>query len=490
MRFVMISLCDRGNLGARQLVARGKALGHEMFLINFGEYEHETYQFSEEAEGPERCASFCELEELLPKLKPDVIGISYRSRMAKMAFEVSCSARTATGHRVPIIAGGIGATSAAIVGPWRAWDWANYICLGEGDDVIKWLLEPSDEKFCPVPLIERKREHMPHRGSSVVGPLLQNLDDAPFPDYTAETTWTIVRGKVIHPDGRLDNDRGAYPLLTSRGCPRACTYCHNSTVHELYRGQKYCRQRSVEDVMTEIFNARERWDLKLLSIYDDLFIANPEWVFEFARELPNVWPNARFWCMTHPIYIRADVIRALVDVGLEEVCLGVQSGSDRILKLYRRGTTREQILEACDILATFPLTVKIDVISANPMEAQEDILDTMRLLQKMPMRRAEAKGTWHPGLSRLTIFPGSKIADQVTQAQCDALHNERQDFVDGLYRAAFIPRWNSLDLVNALSRWEDFLRFRDSRDWPADQGPLSDEHWMPLTTWLDEGAPR
>lgn len=468
MRFVMISLCDRGNLGARQLVARAKALGHETFLVNFGEYEHDTYRFSEEAwsRSPESDGA---LVALLKRLRPEAIGVSYRSRMADLAAELAPLIRRACPN-VPIVAGGIGATS----DPEDADRWADEVCIGEADSVLESVLTGS----------------APPR---VRGTLLENLDEAPFPDYTPETTWTIVRGNVIHPDGRLDNDKGAYPLLTSRGCPRACTYCHNSTVHELYGGQTYCRQRSVGNVMAEIRLALARWPLKILSIYDDLFIANPDWVFEFARELRTLWTATkqplRFWCMTHPVYIRADVIQALVDVGLEEVCLGVQSGSDRILKLYRRGTTREQILRACDILARFPVTVKIDIISANPMETQEDILDTMRLLQKMPMRFDRARGRWHPGLSRLAIFPGSKIAEQVTQEQCDALHGERQDFIDGLYRAAFVPRWNALNLADALSRYEDFLKFLASREWPADKGVLSDEHWQPLTSWLDEGAP-
>ena len=294
-----------------------------------------------------------------------------------------------------------------------------------------------------------------------------------------------MNGKVTHPDGRLDNDIGAYPILTSRGCPRACTYCHNSTVHALYKGQRYARQRSVENVMAEIAWAWKRWKFKLLSVYDDLFIADPDWCFEFARRLPDAWPGRRrFWCMTHPIYIREDVLRALIDVGLEEVCLGVQSGSNRILKLYRRGTSRAEILNACGILASLPVAVKIDIISANPLERPKDELATMDLLQNMPRN-----DRWHSGLSRLTIFPGSEIGTQVTQAQCDALHNERQDFIDGLYRAAFQPRWRKLDLVAAMRRYDDFQRFKDARYWPETDGELSEHQWMPLTAWLDKGLP-
>jgi len=476
-RLVMISLNDRGNLGARQLVARAKALGHEAFLINYGQYEHDTYKFTDDIDSPNRSHAKAVLVKLLHRLSPiDILGISYRSLMAELAADLARTIREARVTYKLIIAGGIGATS----DPLQANTWANGYCVGEGDFAIGPLMAGKPLK--EVQNIESPSVHLANRA-----PLLANLDEAPFPDYDPDTTFAIVNGDLIEADGRLDNDIGAYPLLTSRGCPRACTYCHNSTVHNLYRGQTYVRQRSVENVMDEIAWARSRWEVKMLSIYDDLFIANPPWVFEFAKRLRQVWPvRPRFWCMTHPCYIREDVISALVGSGLEEVCLGVQSGSERILKLYRRGTSEKQILDAAETLGRFPgLRVKIDIISANPMETEQDLLDTMTVLQKIVNRCPNS----YPGLSRLTIFPGSKIADELTQAECNALHTDRQDFIDGLYRAAFVERWRILNLTDAMRRYNDFQTFRLANTWPEDQGILTDSHWQPLTTWLDKGAP-
>ena len=489
---VMISINDRGNLGARQIVAQFKRAGHEAFLVNFGEYKHDTYEFSE---SPGSClGGLRRLHGLLHDLRPDVIGISYRSAMADLAETVG-----RTFYLMPdavIVAGGIGATSE----PGRARRWADHVWIGEGETFV-------DVAF-DLPRMFHPAKFVP----GAVHPaakLTEHLDDVPFPDYTAETTWTIVRGEVIHPDGRLDNDLGAYPLLTSRGCPRACTYCHNSTVHELYRGQTYARQRSVGHVMDELAWALLRWDVKLLSIYDNLFVADPEWVMEFCQRLPGVWPRSRtaqvptmgggpqvrtmteprpprFWCMAHPNYIRHTDVECLVHVGLEELCLGVQSGSERILDLYHRGTTLAQIYSACEILRRFPvLAVKIDIISANPLETDEDIRATMAMLQALPKTPK-----WHPGLSRLTVFPGSAIENQVTAAQCEALHGPKQDFIDGLYRAAFVPRWYETNLVGAIGRYADFENWSRGRDWPADKGPISDEHWAPLSAWLDAGAPK
>jgi len=473
MKIAFVSLNDRGNLGARQLVALAKRQGHAAYHIIFGEYEHDHYEFSE---GGESAESRKLLEGLLDDLKPDIVGVSYRSAMASLARAL---APTFQRYCRLLVAGGIGATS----DPQDALTWADGACVGEGEHAITDLLNG-------LPLTKCRNFQLPG-ASGGRAPLISDLDRVPFPDYCGETTWTIVRGQLVHPDGRTDNDIGAYPILTSRGCVRACTYCHNSTVHKLYAGQRYARQRSVANVMQEIAWARERFEFKLLSIYDDLFIANPEWCFEFARELPKVWSGPRrFWCMTHPAYIRSDVLEALIGAGLEEVCLGVQSGSDRILQMYRRGTSREQIFEACKILAELasksqtPFRVKIDIISANPLETPDDIQATMRLLQDIPKRE-----DWYPGLSRLTIFPGTEISRMTSQEECDALHNDRQDFIDGLYRAAFVRRWWELDLADVIMRYDDFVRFRESRQWPADKGVLSDEHWIPLTTWLDEGAP-
>ena len=68
-RFCMISFGDRGNLGARQLVARAKALGHDAFLVNYGEYLHETYAFSDDGLNP---ASVSALQGILLDLNPTI----------------------------------------------------------------------------------------------------------------------------------------------------------------------------------------------------------------------------------------------------------------------------------------------------------------------------------------------------------------------------------------------------------------------------------
>lgn len=466
MNVTFLSLNDRGNLGARMLVAESKLLGHRASLINIGEYRHNTYEFTDKTGGPSEPV----LARLLPDLAPDVVGISYRSAMAPLALKLAEVVRGVCGG-VRIVAGGIGASC----DPMDAAKWADVVHRGEADLDLEDTLHADRVAWVP---------------RLMTGALCRDLDSLPFPDYEADTTWTIVNGQVTHPDGRLDNDVGAYPMLTSRGCPRRCSYCHNSTVHDLYAGQQYCRQRSVAHVMREIEQTRRRWPITLLSIYDDLFIADPAWVKSFCRQLPNVWRETgggrpRFWCMTHPLYISNEVIAPLVVAGCEEICLGVQSGSQRILDLYGRGTTRRRILEACDVLARYAnLAVKVDIISANPLETEQDIVDTMTLLQEM-----SKTPKWHPGLSRLTVFPGSEIGKLVTEEQCQALHNDHQDFVDGLYRAAFQPRWWPLDLGAAIRRYADFQKFRASRDWPASVDGFCDEYWQPLTTWLDEGAP-
>jgi len=98
----------------------------------------------------------------------------------------------------------------------------------------------------------------------------------------------------------------------------------------------------------------------------------------------------------------------LVDAGLTNIGMGIQSGSSRIIDLYKRDKVGnvKQALKAAHIINSYKgLMPFYDFIVENPFETREDLLDTIRLLIALP-RPYETRAY------ALSFFPGTPLYDK------------------------------------------------------------------------------
>jgi radical SAM superfamily enzyme YgiQ (UPF0313 family) len=470
-KVAVISCNDRCCIGARQLSSLVKDR-HVFYLICYGEYNHAIFRETAYI-GQETDEEL--LLDLVRQLSPDLVGFSYRSIQANLAAHLA--GRIQTKLNLPVIMGGIGATS----DPERAIQKSPIVCIGEADFVLPALLDAIDESGS-VDLAVRKTPNLwYHKDSGIAkNPLTrlvskEELSDFPFMDYDPDNKFSIVRGTLIENDGRYDNEVGAYPMLTSRGCPFACTFCHNSTVHDLYCGQKYCRQRSVASVIAEMERAKARPDTTMFSIYDDLFNVNRGWTLEFAAEYGKRI-KMPFWCYTHPSAVKKDVHQALLDVGLNNTAMGVQSGSERTLyHLYNRKTPRHKILESAAILKELNCRVQIDLITANPFEDDSDRRDTLDLMQAMPKitRKQNPIQPWYYCLSRLTFFPNSQISQMLEKQGINPEFDpDLASFWEMLYELALLD-----DLPQGAVMYLSYL-YDSYKQSSEDFRPETGERWI------------
>src|SRR3990172_13268389 len=258
----------------------------------------------------------------------------------------------------------------------------------------------------------------PHR------PIIEDLDLIPFPDYNFENhyIWEKDTGKII--PFTLDSFKKynlpektpgsvqylKYLTLFSRGCPFSCTYCYS--FKEMYKGQKYVRFRSTENMMQELeFIKKKLPFIQIVCFVDDnIYTLSMEKINEFCSNykkrigLPMLFTG-------HPKDINEEKLSRFIDAGLIITCMGVQSGSQRTKKLYKRNVSDATILNAVHAFHKFKdslVAIYYDVIIDNPYETNEDFVDTIRLLLKFPKPRCIR-------LFSLTFFPGTELYEKATQ---------------------------------------------------------------------------
>lgn len=280
-----------------------------------------------------------------------------------------------------------------IISPEDAILHADAICTGEGEIAFPQVLEAIKQGR---PFLEVGNFWV-RNGKEIVRndflPLMSEEEMSAFPYgliLDNELLFKAGEGFVEFDDLEYIKTNGLfYTTVWSIGCPYRCTYCGNTKFIENDPNYRKLRHPSVEYLIGEIKNALEkRKYLTAVSFVDDSFMALPLETIEKFAELWKKEINMPFTVGgIIPSYVNEDKIRLLVRSGMVRVRMGVQSGSDAMLKFYKRPNKKGLVKQATNILGKFvPYTLppNYDVILDNPIETKEDIIQTLDLVYDMP----------------------------------------------------------------------------------------------------------
>lgn len=207
-------------------------------------------------------------------------------------------------------------------------------------------------------------------------PCIDNLDCLPFPDK--ELYYEIV-----------PKYRNGYTIITRRGCPNRCSYCHTTIWQMRYPDdKKKIRLRSLENVFRELNLAKQKYNFKLLRINDDLFTYNESWLKDFSQRYEKEI-GVPLYCFGSPSTINESVIKYLKKAGCYQLCLGVQSINMKIRKeILHREDSNEQIKEAISLCRKYRIRCVADNIIGLPGEKEEDILEMAKFYNQHRVGRA------------------------------------------------------------------------------------------------------
>jgi anaerobic magnesium-protoporphyrin IX monomethyl ester cyclase len=320
------------------------------------------------------CDSGEDISYTIKKIKPDVFvvyddGFNYLSKMCltnmreatfemqKIAKEQDCtiivSSSDATDNYTEYLNKG-----------------ADFIIAGEGEHTLLELVTKIKNKEIDFEsingLIYKKNEVVCKTPKRQV---LRELDELPMP------AWDLIDLNPYKKKWADKNEYFSLNFVTTRGCPYKCNWC----AKPIY-GNRY-NVHSPDYVVRLIEDLQSRTNFKHIWFADDIFGLKPGWLKRFADLVEE-----RKLKFSYKIQSRADLlleednISHLARSGCNEVWMGAESGSQKILDAMDKGITVEQIYTATRLLKKHHIKPALFLQFGYLGETIEDISLTIKMV--------------------------------------------------------------------------------------------------------------
>jgi radical SAM superfamily enzyme YgiQ (UPF0313 family) len=248
--------------------------------------------------------------------------------------------------------------------------YVDMVCTGEGEIALLELVErmAAGADITTVPTMWVKQDGVIHRNE--IGPLENDLDRFPFPEK------------------ELWREYGAFSdsleVFTGRGCPFKCTFCNIHYQREIFDGKgDFLRKRSVANVIAELKENVDRYDVKTVSVHDDNFTTNVLWVEEFCeaykREVGLPW-----FCFGYPTTLKPRLMRAMADANCQTLFMGIDSGDADVRKtLMERPMTDELITSKAELITDHGIDIFASTVYGSPGETETQMWKTLEMARSV-----------------------------------------------------------------------------------------------------------
>ncbi|GAB6267512.1 MAG: hypothetical protein STSR0002_02520 [Smithella sp.] len=238
-------------------------------------------------------------------------------------------------------------------------DFIDYIVIGEGEIAFPEIIRHIEKGDSSGPIVNtwyRSQDNTIIKGRQIG--FIQDLDSLPHFD---NEIW-----KEIFPL------KSYYLTMTSRGCPYNCSYCFNHFFRDIPEEKSnYIRRRSVKHVMEELRSYKEKYKIRMIEFWDDIFIFDKKWLKDFLEAYKKEIAIP-FKCYIHVNLFDEDTAIQLKDAGCQWVDFGIQNINEEYRKKYlKRNETNANIMKALQILKKHKIVSFADYIVGLPGDTIE-----------------------------------------------------------------------------------------------------------------------
>ncbi|MBU2637811.1 MAG: B12-binding domain-containing radical SAM protein [Nanoarchaeota archaeon] len=420
MKIVLISTSTYpSDQGLRTISSCLKRAGHKVKMVFMPMAEDYSLRYSQKA--LQQLKSICK--------DAGLIGVSAYASTSPRAEQ---AIHFLEQFHVPLVWGGPHAT----ISPEMCIKHCDIICRGEGEEAMLELaarIEKGKDYSNVANLWIRK-------GSEVIKNDVRNMPDCldcyAQPDYDLEDHFILERGKLVPFQEKHLN--GMIFFMTTRGCPNSCSYCSNFLYRQLYHGHgKLLRSYSIDYVIDELKRLKNKFpSVGVFDIRDETFFARPLEDIKLFAERYKKEVGIRWKCLADPTTMNEGKLRLLVDAGLTDIIIGIQSGSDRLnFEVYKRFIKKEQVVKAAKIANKFKgkLAVMYDMITTNPYETPDDVLASINILREIPK-------PYFLSVNNLVFFLGTPLYEKALK---DGIIKTKKD---SAFDLNYWDRWKHIKL--------------------------------------------
>lgn len=165
--------------------------------------------------------------------------------------------------------------------------------------------------------------------------------------------------------------------MTSRGCPAKCSFCASPV---LWR--RRLRFYSAEYCLSTFRKALARLPVPFITISDDTFTAHRNRAVKICDAIIENKMNFLWECNTRADAIMDDeLLRKMRLAGCQTICIGVESGSQKILNMMHKKTTPEMVLKVTRAIRKYGMHIHYYMILGNRGETPETINQSIDLIK-------------------------------------------------------------------------------------------------------------
>jgi len=391
-------------LGLAYLASALRCAGHEVWVVDG------AAPFAPDTS--ETLAAF------VAELSPDVVGVHLKTLEVRRAYDLVAPLASLG---VPLIAGGPHATVRPLEPLRHGFD---LVVTGEAEDSLPALLDHLEDpaRVDGVSFVDRGiHRHRPRARAS------RDLDALPDPHAALDAFFPEHYG--------ADDTLAPGGLLSSRGCPAACTFCSNAVT-----GRRF-RYHSAARVAAEAKVLRDRFDTSAFCYLDDSFAVGRRRMNEVCDALEALG-GIQWTCTAHPAHLHRDILFRMRAAGCTGIDIGLESVHADRLRDIGKGLTVERALAVLRDCAELGLHTVVNLMVGWPDETEAELADMLQFIEAVsPIAGAfNARGVLVP-------HPGTPEYE---------LHHERAGFTDWwlhetLPYEPFPAAWDPVEVVRAYA---------------------------------------